>query len=172
MAKQEQRPTGGAGGDRARIRLSKRSTAVVRGEEDVSTWDWEELRRGRSRSADGNFYGPDPSIIPRACFEEMYRRVISVAERKLLEALPEVVDALVAIVKAEGVDESTRLRAIQYAMNRVMGKPEGRETVEVNVHKDPWETALMEGIVGTDAEVIEAEVIEEPSEDDIDWEDV
>lgn len=172
MPKDEQRPTGGAGGDRARIRLSKRSTAVVRGEEDVSTWDWEELRRGRPRSADGVFRGPDPKIIPRACFEEMYRRVISVAERKLLEALPEVVDALIAIIKADGVDESTRLRAIQYAVDRVMGKPEGRETVDVRVRQAPWETALMNGIVGTDAaagDVIDAEVIEE---DDIDWDDV
>lgn len=165
----KRRPPGGAGGDRARIRLSKRSTAVVRGEEDVSTWDWEELRRGRKRSDDGNFYGRDPKIIPRVCFEEMYRRVISVAERKLLEALPEIVDALLEIIKTEDVDHNTKLRAIQYATDRVMGKPEGRETVELNVRKEPWQRALEGGIVGTEAQIIEAEVVDE---DDVDWDDV
>lgn len=163
------RPIGGAGGDRARVRLSANSTAVVRGEEDVSSWDWEELRRGRKRSVDGRFYGRDPIVIPRPCFEEMYRRVITTAEQKLMDALPEVVDALVAIVRSEGIDDATRLRAIQYAMNRVMGSPTDRAQVEVAVTRRPWEAAIADALVATDDDVVDAEVIDE---DEVLWDDV
>lgn len=152
--------------------MSAASTAVVRGEEDVGTWDWEELRRGRKRSANGRFNGPDPKVIPRPCFEEMYRRVISVAEREMLEALPRIVDALLTIIDAPDVDDATRLRAVQYAMDRTMGKAEDRVRVEANIRQQPWEHALQVAIVGEveDTSIVDAEVVED--DDEVMWEDV
>lgn len=167
MAKHEPRPVGGAGGDRARVRLSQATTAVVRGEDDLTTWDMEELRRGRRRSRNGLFAGRDPHIVPRACWEEMLRRYLGDFDVTVTESLPEAAEIILTLARDEEVDARVRLDAAKYLIERVAGPVTQQVAVSAQVARDPWENALLTAIVGTDAqaaEIIDADVVEEDDE--------
>ncbi len=51
--------------------------------EDVSTWDDEELFRGRRRAVDGSFRGREPRVLPREVHLELQRRMLMDGATKL-----------------------------------------------------------------------------------------
>lgn len=135
------------GNERALVRVGKTATNVLTGQDDLSTWDMEELREGRKRAADGTFTGRKPTVVPKAIHDELVRRTLSKAHELLRDNLETAVEALVAIVKSEATEPKDKIKAIDIVMNRVMGK----DPMKVEVSgKAKWEIALEAGVVSLD----------------------
>lgn len=132
------------GNERGYIQLGPLNTSILVGEEDLSTWDMEELRQGRKRNKNGNWTGRVPKVVPKAVHDELVRRTLSEANEKLTQNLTAAVEALTMIVTDEGVEAKDRLRAISMVMDRVMGK--SPDKVEIS-GTAKWEVALEGGIV-------------------------
>jgi hypothetical protein len=135
------------GRERALVRVGKTSTKVLTGEDDLSEWDDEELRRGRRRAASGNFRGADPKVVPKALHDELVRRTMDKAAKLLHDSLEAAVQVLCELVLDPDIEAKDRLRAVQMIMDRTMGK--APDKVEVTADMKPWEIALRGGIVNT-----------------------
>jgi hypothetical protein len=109
---------------RTEVRLGITMTNILVGNEDLSTWDVEELRHGRRRDKNGKFQGRPPTLLPRNLFEELAKRLFGEAQQKLLDMLMPALDALEAIIDGEDIskEDAIRLKAIESVMNRVLGK--------------------------------------------------
>lgn len=170
--------------ERHRIALSRTHTKVHRGEDDLSEWDEEELRRGRRRDKHGGFTGRDPEIIPAKLHRELARRIMDRAEGIVRDSIEDAVTLWREVVNDPDVDMAMRLRASENIVERGLGKPVDRVQVEARVHVAPWqhvlEAALMDGpltLVGDEEDLPSADVIDvtpesEPDEDDALWEDL
>lgn len=132
------------GNERALVRLGKGNTNILTGQEDLSTWDDEELRRGRKRDANGQWRGVDPVVVPKALHDELVRRTLSAAEEAMRKNLVAAVEALCSIALNAQTEDKARVTAIKLVMDRVMGKEPQR--VEVS-SKAKWQIALEGGIV-------------------------
>lgn len=134
------------------------SASVLRGEDDVSTWDDLELAMGRRRDKNGHFTGKPPRLIPSACYAELKHRQVFDAESALGKRVASAAEYLADV--AEGVEEPNagRMRACEILLDRVVGKPTERITakVDMSIENSPWAVALRNSIRGTRAEVIEA----------------
>ena len=152
------------------------SAAVLRGEDDINTWDDEELAMGRRRDANGYFTGKPPRLIPAACYTELKRRQVFDAESTLGKAVAEA-SAYLANV-ARGIEEPNmgRIRACESLLDRVVGKPkeriEAQLSVQAQVETLPWVQALRQSVrlpgehraidpSTSDGDIIDAEVIED-----------
>lgn len=138
------------GNERAFVRVGTSTTKILSGEDDLSDWDDEELRRGRRRvnkpgsRFHGKFQGKDPVVVAKALHDELVRRTMDQAAKKLQENLLAAVEVLVEIVTDPEVEAKDRLRAVAMITDRVMGK--SPDKVEISGDK-PWEIALKGGIV-------------------------
>lgn len=156
------------------IKLQSRSAIdVALKRTDVKDWDDEELQYGRRRASDGTLRGRPPSYIPKACFDELHRRMRQKAEYLMLVAIPELIPQLIQIAKGKKVAAQDQVRAMNMILERTLGKPVEHLQVTAEV---PWQDAIMEGIVGVegdfrkgDRQVIDADLVDD--EDLIDWED-
>lgn len=150
------------GKERAMVRVGETSTRVLTGEDDLSGWDNEELRRGRRRAQTGarkgTFHGADPKVVPKALHDELVKRTLDAAAKLLQENLQAAVEVLIDVVTDEDVEPKDRLRAIQMIMDRTMGK--APDKVEISGEMKPWQIALRGGIVNT------AAGSEQPDEDE------
>lgn len=141
---------------------------------DVKDWDDEELQYGRRRDKNGSLTGRPPSYIPKACHDELHRRMRSKAEYLMTKAIPELIPHLIKIAKGDEMSKPDQVRAINMILERVLGKPVEHIQVEASV---PWQDAIMDGIVGVegdfnkgDNQVIDVDVVPD-DDDDIFWED-
>ena len=146
---------------RLRIRPGASTSAVLRGEVDVSEWDNEELIRGRRRGRDGTFRGRAPSIIPRELFDELRRRTMTEVHEEVRRAALPAAALLGQMVRGEVEPDPTQLRAVQEVLDRFIGK--APQHVEIDVAVKPWEEALAGGVV-RDIEM-------QPGDDDRTYED-
>jgi hypothetical protein len=104
----------------------------------VADLDDEELAKGRCRAADGSFSGRPPVDVPREIYTAMRARLIERAHEMFAEALPEAIQAMVAIAQDPSVKEADRLKAIQMVTDRILGKTPDK--VEVSQGGDkPWQ---------------------------------
>lgn len=147
--------------ERAFTRLGRTATQVLAGQDDLSTWDDEELRRGRRRDKHGKFQGRDPDVIPKAMHDELVRRMTAQAQALMRDNLVAAVEVLVDIATDPAFEGKDRLKAVEMIMARVMGKP--KETIEVTSDK-PWQVALLGGIVHS--EVDPDDIVEADAEDE------
>jgi len=150
------------GTERALIRVGARNTAILIGEDDLSDWDEEELRRGQRRDKNGRFQGQPPKVVPKAIHDELVRRTLAKAEELMRENLYTAIEALVEIITGQDTEDRDKLKAIDMIMNRVMGKTPDR--IQFSGAMKPWEIALRKGIVSTDDDVLDiddADVVEE-----------
>lgn len=131
---------------RAKIRVGVGTTQVLTGQDDLSTWDEEELRRGRRRGRNGKFQGKDPVVVPKAVHDELVRRTLSEAQTLMRDNLVRAIEVLVEIVDSPQYEAKDRLKAIDMIVERVMGKP--KEVIEIS-GTQKWELALRGGIVPT-----------------------
>lgn len=140
------------GEERALVRLGTSSTRVLTGQEDLSEWEDEELRRGQRKDRNGRFTGRAPVVVPKALHDELVRRTLSKANETMLTNLGVAVEALVEVIKGKDVEEKDRLRAIGMIMDRVMGKPQ--ERVEITGDTPKWQVAIQAGIVSIDGSML------------------
>lgn len=136
------------GKERASIRVGTGTTRLLTGQEDLSTWDDEELRRGQRRDRNGRFQGRQPRVVPKAVHDELVRRTLDQANKLFTENLVAAVEALCQIALDPGVEPKDRLRAVQMITDRSMGK--SPEKVEVSADQ-PWLVALQGAIVSIGA---------------------
>lgn len=155
------------GNNRFRTALSPALTKVHIGEDDLSQWSDEELQRGKRRSADGRFHGPDPEVLPRAVVDELNRRAFHQANSIVRDDVEDAVRLWGQIVRDPDADLSLRLEASKEIANRILGKVSDRAQVEVAIHRQPWENAIIAGLVATEGDVIDVEVIDVG--EDIEW---
>lgn len=144
-----------------RIQVADSTYAAIKGETDLTSWDREELIRGRRRDRHGYFTGRPPTVMPRNVYLELRRRTMAeVYEEVRSQAIP-AAQALGRILSGEEEPDPTRLRAIQEVLNRFIGKPP--ERVEMSsTDARPYEELLddIERDLDPDEEMIDVEFID------------
>lgn len=152
-------PRDKAGRPRARVQLGVHQTAILMGEEDLSTWDLEELRQGRRRGKSGDFSGRPPKVIPRVVYLELVERLLEEGHLAILDMLRPSLRVLAQMVDGYHHDEHgerklvraddgewhpipfyvdpNQLKAVQEVLTRVLGKPETK--VSVRAEKKPYQ---------------------------------
>lgn len=155
MRSKYQAGEGDYGGGRALVRVGRGTTEILIGKEDLSTWDMEELRRGRKRDKNGGWQGRDPVIVAKAVHDELVKRTLEKANELLTSNLEEAVKLLADIMKDDQVDAKERLKAIDMIMNRAMG----REPQKLEVQADgKWEAAIAHSIVSLPGELVDQHI--------------
>ena len=159
--------------ERRQITLSKSSSRVVRGQDDLSEWDDEELERGRKKAKDGTFRGPPSKVVPTACYAELTRRKFQEAGRILKHSLKDGAEALRQIIVSEKTSDSDRLKAIELLFDRVLGKAPQHVSLDVGSddQPSPWMKVVAQAVVGSveqakalmagNSDVVDGEVVEE-----------
>lgn len=143
-------------GQRAIVRMGQMNTRILTGQEDLSTWDDEELKRGQRKDKNGRFQGKPPVIVPKSLHNELVRRTLSQVEELMRENAYACVEALVDIVKGKDTEDKDRIKAAEIIMNRVLGKEPVR--LEIGAIKSKFEEAFEAMIVpDDDGEVIDAD---------------
>lgn len=137
------------------VRLGKRWSeiyyAVKRGD---YTWqefcdglDEEELTRGQLRDDNGGFAGRPPSFVPRefllACQREQKRRFDLVFSKDVVA----IAQSYVRLAQDETIPAEKRLKAMQYAMERVFGGIPKDVRVQT---EQPWEQMLVNVVTDGD----------------------
>lgn len=139
-----------------RVRIGKTSQAILNGDEDLSIWTDEELRRGQRKSKRGIWEGRPPAIVPKALHDELVKRTLDEAQQLMRDNLLEAVRVLTALVADSSVEPKDRIKAVEIVMNRVMGK--APDKVEVSGEMKPWEVVLQGGIIRDTAEDDDEEI--------------
>jgi hypothetical protein len=131
--------------ERGFVRISKTSTDILVGCEDISEWDNEEIRRGRKRDKNGGWQGREPVVVPMALHQEAIKRTFEEAQELMREGLVPAVKYLTAIIDDPNVEAKDKLKATQMILDRVLGK--AVERVEIKTGTEPWEDALVAAVV-------------------------
>lgn len=114
----------------------------------LDEWDLEELARGRPRDADGKFRGRPPSYISREVHEKAMERFREMVRFEMNAHSVEAVKLLRKIMDEDDVDErgrplvpySTKLDAVKFLLEHVVGKP--KQPVEADI------SVKLQGILG------------------------
>lgn len=163
------------GQERAEVKLGRANTAVLRGEDDPSEWDDEELSRGRRRNPDtGRFEGPDPQMVPTSVQREYLRRITTSVRHKMASGSEEAIEYLLSVMRDGNANQNLRVKVAQDLLDRLGMKAPEQINLTADDERPPWMRALEQIIVVPeegDEGVIDVEAIE-PSEDEQLWEDV
>lgn len=152
-----------------RVHVGESNRRILAGEDDVASWDDEELWRGRRRDKRGTFKGRDPSLVPVGVHRELNRRKFGEQAYEVSkDSVVEAVEYQVEVLRDPDADPALRMRAAENIIDRVLGKATERSQVEVSVNRSPWEEAIVAGLIGTDAQVIDVEPVEEDDES-VEW---
>lgn len=151
---------------RRTVNVGLRNAAIMNGEEDLSDWDMEELRRGRRRDKHGGWRGKDPKIVPKLIFDEWVSRQFEEVHKELASASLPAVQRLSELATHPGIDPETQLKAIAMIMDRVFGKPTENVSIQAKlVPEEPWQTLYTDSIVALPSpagdDVLDAEVVED-----------
>lgn len=149
--------------ERGFVRLSKCNTDILVGVEDISTWDTEEIRRGRKRDKDGGWRGRTPVVVPMALHQEAIKRTFEEAQELFREGLVPAVKYLTSVVESDEVEDKDKLKAVSMILDRVMGK--AVERVEIKTGTEPWEDAILAAVVPLDTVEVPPIETEEEEQD-------
>src|SRR6266542_1606531 len=147
---------------RAVATLSRTTSAVLREEEDLSTWTDEELLRGRRRDRRGLFTGKPPKIVPMELVRELVRRRYSRSFAILGHGLEDAAKRVVEITKKKEPTQGDliALKACEVLFSRVLGKPREHLGADITAEGKPWMQLVAAAIVGREDQVIEGEVVD------------
>lgn len=107
----------------------------------IEEWDLEELARGRTRSADGSFKGPQPKWINRQVHEMAMDRFKAAIKSDMNATTVDAMTAIRGILNNEETDEkgkpvvpaSTKIDAAKFLLEHVVGKPKQQLEADVSV---------------------------------------
>lgn len=125
--------------DRRAYYPGRTNLAILNGDDDLSTWDEDELLEGRRKNKHGKFVGIKPKLVPTAIHNEIARRQMEQAVVEMRHSLVPAVRLLREVVENEEADYGYRIKAAQLIIERVMGKATERIQVEM---APPWAVAL------------------------------
>jgi hypothetical protein len=143
-----------------RIKLGTRWSEIVQAVKDgeyswadfVASLDDDEVARCQLKASDGTFTGRPPAIVPRefalAAARELQKRFEAIFKDEVLG----IAEAYVKLAQDTDIPAEKRLKAMQYAMERIFGAiPK-----EVRVSQEaPWETVVT-SIVAEDGQEVPA----------------
>lgn len=142
------------------MQVSRTTTAILTGREDLSEWSDEELERGQRRGKDGKFRKP-PTVIAKAVHDELVKRRMSRAYDLLRASTYDAVQVLVEVAKDENADTGVRVKAAELILDRTLGKAPQHVTLDVNA---PWQKLMAQAIVSSveeEEDVVDGEVVED-----------
>lgn len=142
---------------RAMVHMGMTNTRIMTGQEDLSLWTDEELKRGRRKGKNNRWSGRPPSVVPKAIHDELVRRTLDRANEILRENLVVGVQCLVDLVQGEDVDDKVRLQAALAIKDAVMGKAPA--SLEINATVKTYEKVF-------DSIEIKRDVIDVPLKED------
>lgn len=125
---------------RAKVSLGRANTAVLRGEDDLSTWDIDELREGRRKNHRGKFVGRKPKVVPKAIHTELVKRTLSEAYQVLTDSVVDAVRLWADVLNNPDAPLQYRMEAAKEIKEAVMGKAPIH--IDVKVEPDepsPWD---------------------------------
>ena len=139
-----------------RVNVGRGTVALMTGEDDVSTWTDEELKRG-ARIGSGKRL---PHMIPLRVHMELVRRMTAKVQHRWAKELEAVVEVHLALIRDRKTPPATKMRAIEVVYDRLMGR--APEHVVLHDGDAPWKRLIANAIVGTDeqAALVEGEVEE------------
>jgi hypothetical protein len=159
------------------VRVGAKAAQLIAGEIDLSDFDDEEILRGQARTKAGDFRGGEPTIVPRAIYQEFARRQMEAGFTDMIGHLQEIVRVVLDIATDPDNEPSVKLRAAEMIMDRIYGKPKA----EMQLALEPgsgFEEVLAATVInrdefdkpwdGEEEIIVDAEV--EPLEDEFDWE--
>ena len=126
----------------------------------VEDLDDEELVRGQLRGRNGRFNGPQPAWVPRQFIEGMHRESVKRARDKWDENLLAAQEELLSMAMNHKVEDSIRLRALTYIIERSTGKIPDK--MEITAELKPWEKLLQNAALERDINdpgVVEGDVL-------------
>lgn len=153
---------------RRNAKVTDRYQQLIDGVLTVDDLDDEEIVRGMLRNADGSFHGRPPRVIPWVMHAALREAMNKRMERKLLEALPQALDSLIAIANNKYASADARVKAIAQITDRALGKVPDKAEIHTTITAK-WEEAMAGGRLVIDLEpepemveevVVEAEVVE------------
>lgn len=148
------------GANAIEVRISGRYKQLIDGTLPVEELDDEELARCQLKDKNGRFTGKPPTFLPRALVLRMQREFFKRGDDLFAKSYVEAVKTMTNIMTDVNVDESVRLKAAQYVVERVRGKTP--EHVVVSAEDAPWQKILTKIIVDSGAvgEIVDAEIVE------------
>lgn len=154
-------------GSKGAVYPGKRNMAILTGEDDLSTWDEEELIRGQLRNKHGKWPNNPPKIVPKAVHDELVKRKLTKAYDLLNESIYEAVEILIDIAHDEDVDASVRLKAVKEILDRTIGK----QPIAVLIEPSKLEKAFNAMLIpedppslapsGQHGDIVDAEVVDD-----------
>ena len=152
--------------DNMQVTLGKMSTAIVRGEEDLTAWSDEELLRGQRRDKNGNWSGRKPKVVPKAIHDEWVSRRMAEAHDLLRECTVDAVVVLRDLAMDPDTESSVRIKAVEMILDRTMGKPSEKMQLEVQQRRTLFDQAFDAMIVYDESDLPELDAIEAEVIDD------
>ena len=113
----------------------------------------EELARGQLKDSNGTFSGRPPEFVPKAFHNACMAQIKKRFDETLLQSLQGATDGLVAMLSDPEVDHNIKAKVSIYLIERVMGKVPDKIIVSST---EPWEEAIISGIVSEDAAIANA----------------
>jgi hypothetical protein len=147
-------------GNAVEVRISGRYKDLMDGTLSVEELDDEELARCQLKDKNGKFTGKPPTFLPRSLVLRMQREFFKRGDDLFAKSYVTAVKTMTDIMTDPMVDESVRLKAAQYVVERVRGKTP--EHVVVSAEDAPWQKILTKIIVAAEevGDVVDAEIVE------------
>ena len=149
---------------RKTLSLGQTNAAILRGEDDVSAWDDEELLRGQRRNKNGKWSGKAPTVVPKAIHDEWLNRRMRAAHDLLQESTLDAIQVLKDVMGDPDADAAVRVKAASLIIDRVLGKTPERIDLRADERK-PWEDAIVAALVVPSASGV-LDVVEADERDD------
>lgn len=123
---------------RSPVYVGRVNSAILRGEEDLSVWSDEELRRGQRKSSRGRWEGRPPAVVPKKLHDELVRRTMDAAHAELRDSLVDAVKLLRSVIRDPEAANSDKIKAASIVMDRLLPKQiavEAKHTFAVRVEE-------------------------------------
>lgn len=145
----------------------------------VDEWDLEELARGRPRDKNGKWVGRVPNWITTEITKEAKRRLMAETFGHLASHATTAVKVLVRLMTSTEVDDrgkpivdpATQLKAAQFVLENILGKPKAVIELEAEAFtRSVLASAIVldDGLPQDDAVVLDGEFTEEEWEEEDD----
>lgn len=128
-----------------RISIGRTNARILSGEEDLSIWSDEELRRGQRKSKRGRWEGRGPAIVPKKLHDELVKRTLDEAAQVLRDNVVDAVTLLGTVVRDKEASNGDRLKAAEMIMKHTLP----REPIAVSVEVRTPFMEMLEGSVAS-----------------------
>lgn len=150
-----------------RARLKRANAKMESATEDVGIfynkpvdeWDYEELQRGRPRSANGKFTGMKPKWVSGTVLAEAQKRLKSLTKQELHMHANSAIAVIGQLMTDDRRDDNgkpittsaTKLQAATYVLDQIIGRPTAHVEVEASIQLNQMLATVIVNPDGQDA---------------------